>query len=94
MPTQESALSRTSSSNNVLPFNPASKQSLRVIALLTVLALVSLVAATGTKTDWADSQGSAVVQTPANPNATTGFDYFPSQYVNQATEPSDHIQAF
>ena len=48
---------------------------------------------------WSDRDAGTAQQAVAQPNAAAQaepatFDYFPAQYVNQATEAEEHIQAF
>ena len=87
-------LSRFTGNGNVVPLIPTRNMGHRVIALVIVLGLVSFGAAGGMRPAPAGSQESTAPQTVANPNAATEFVYFPGQYVNHATEPSEHIQAF
>lgn len=94
MSNQRSFLSGFTSKGNVISFLPTRKVSHRITALVIALAVISLAAATGTRPDAAGSQDSTALETAANPNASTAFVYFPGQYVNQATEPSEHIEAF
>ena len=83
------------SGNNVIPFFPARRTHRRIKRLAAALALVSLGAACGMKADSVGSQGGTALQAAASPSTPdSGFVYFPRQYVNQATEPSEHIQAF
>ena len=87
--------SRFSRSSNVIAFVPARSTRCRIIGLVAALALVSLAAACGMKADSAVSQGGTALQAAATPSTPdSGFVYFPGQYVNHATEPSEHIQAF
>lgn len=79
---------------NVIPLIPRRSVGDRITALVIVLVLVSLAAASGMKLDLAGSQSSAAPRTAENPNASAEFVYFPGQYVNQASEPTEHIQAF
>ena len=62
---------------------------------LTLLLLVALLAAA----NWLvpgvpGNQGSAASLAVAAPPAREEFVYFPAQYLNQATEPTEHLQAF
>jgi hypothetical protein len=83
------------SGNNVIPFFPARRSDRRIKRLVAALALVSLGAACGIKADSAGNQGGTALQSAVTPGIPgTEFVYFPGQYVNQATEPSAHIQAF
>ena len=80
--------------DNVIPLKPTRTAKARTIALVIVLALVSLAAASGIKPDFG---GGGAKQTPLTTETAVtgpGAVYFPGQYVNQATEPSEHIQAF
>jgi hypothetical protein len=86
--------SRFSRSSNVIASVPARSTGCRIIGLVAALALVSLAAACG-MADSAVSQDGTALQTAATPSTPdSGFVYFPGQYVNHATEPSEHIQAF
>lgn len=61
------------------------------LAILTIVAAVAgLFLAVTSLTSGELSAGEA--ESP--PYQSGNFTYFPSQYVNQATEPSEHIQAF
>ena len=80
--------------SNIIRLIPTRNARLRIAALAIVLALVSLAAASGMRTDWAGSQGGPVVQPPETASASVEFVYFPGQYQNQATEQTEHIQSF
>ena len=83
------------SGNNVIPFFPAHRSDRRIKRLVAALALVSLGAACGMKADAVVNQGGTALQAAASPSTPgDGFVYFPGQYVNRATEPSEHFQAF
>ena len=63
------------------------------------LAVLSIVAAAAvaivTVTTMTSSELTAADRHAALPPETSsGFSYFPAQYVNQATEASEHVQAF
>lgn len=94
MSKQHSFLSRLTGNGNVIPIIPARNAGHQIIAMVVVVALVSLAAAYGMRPDLAGSQSSTPLQTAGNPNASTEFVYFPAQYVNQATETSEYIQPF
>lgn len=94
MSKQRYFLPRLTADSNVISFIPTSKAGHRITALVIVLAVVSLAAASGTRPGVAGSQNSAALEMAVNPNASAGFVYFPGQYVNQATEAAEHIQAF
>lgn len=81
-------------SNNADPAVPARNTGLRITALVVVLAVALLAAANWVKSDQADNQSSSSVRPADDPNSSSDFVYFPGQYVNQATEPTEHIQAF
>ena len=70
-----------------------SNLSHRISVLAIALAVVSFAAMSGPKPE-VNSQPGSPVQAVATTNAASEFVYFPSQYVNQAREPSPHIQAF
>ena len=82
--------SRFARSSDVIPLVPRNAGH-RVGALVLVLALLLLVA--NVKPDPADSASSAA-PVAGNPNAAADFVYFPGQYLNNASEPTEHIQAF
>lgn len=65
---------------------------LALASLGIVLALVSH--AFGIRLDLADSRSSAAPWTAETPYAIREPVYFPGQYVNQASEPAQHIQTF
>ena len=71
-----------------------SNLSRRITALAMALAVVTLAAASGNWPQTASSEPSSALEAPATSNAPSEFVYFPAQYVNQATAPSEHIQAF
>jgi hypothetical protein len=90
---QHCTATRFSGNTNVIPLTR--KRTLgggRIAALAIVFALVSL--AFGTKLDLAGSRSSAAPWTAETPYPVTEPVYFPEQYVNQASEPAQHIQAF
>ena len=80
------------SNQNVVAINPVHKMSNRIAALAIALAVVSLAAASGPRPEATEGQYALVAAAPSN--GSSEFVYFPSQYVNQATESSEHIQAF
>ena len=66
----------------------------RIVGPIVVLIALVLGAA-----QWLHSGGdgaapSAAQQAPAVGNSAPQFEYFPAQYVNQATESTEHIQGF
>ena len=81
-------------SNNGDPVVPARNTGHRVTALVVVLAVALLAAAHWVKSGQSDSQSNVSARPVEDSNASTEFIYFPAQYVNQATEPTEHIQAF
>ena len=58
------------------------------IAAAATAAIVTVTSMTSTELTAADRHTALPMQT------SNGFSYFPGQYVIQATEASDHIQAF
>jgi hypothetical protein len=96
MSKEHSSLCHSMGKSNVIPLILARKPGLRTVGLVAiVVALLSLVAAAGMRADSAGTQGGTAPQPAAAPGTPgTEFVYFPGQYVNQATEPSEHIQAF
>jgi len=91
MSKQRSFLSGFTGNSNVISLIPSRKVSHRVVALVIVIAVLSLAAASGTRPDAGSSQNSTA---PENPNASTEFVYFPGQYVNQGTELSEPVATF
>lgn len=99
---QHRSTTHFSGNTNVIPFKR--RRTLgegRITTLAIVLALVSLAIALalvslafGIKPDLADSRSSAASWTAETPYAIPEPVYFPEQYVNQASEPAQHIQAF
>jgi hypothetical protein len=96
MSKEYSSLCHSTGKSNVIPLILARKPGIRTVGLVViVLALLSLVAAAGMRSDSAGTQGGTALQAAVTPGIPgTEFVYFPGQYVNQATEPSEHIQAF
>ena len=80
--------------SNVISLKPARSVRYRIGALVIAAALVALATSAGLKSEPAGSQSGATVQAAQDPDASTEFVYFPGQYVNQAIEPTGHIQAF
>ena len=81
-------------SDHADPAVPPRATGHRTAALLIALAVALVAVAGWVKPEQAVNQSSSASAPAANPDAASEFVYFPSQYVNQATEPSDHIQAF
>ena len=79
---------------NVIPFISTRSAGYRIAVLATVIALVSLVVASGTNFNLSGGQITPDLQAAENADPRTESVYFPGQYVNQATEPSEHIPAF
>ena len=79
---------------NVTPFISRRSAGYRITVLATVIALVSLVVASATGFNLFGGQITPDRQAAENPDPRTEFVYFPGQYVNQATEPSENIQGF
>ncbi len=67
----------------------------RDVAIAVIVAAVLLLGAAigGAFSTRSEVDAAAHSVSPA-PEPTEGFVYFPSQYVNQATEVEEHIQAF
>ncbi len=80
--------------SNVVPLTPARSVRYPISTWVVVAALVGLATAAGIKPELAGSQSSVILRAAENPPASTEFVYFPGQYVNQATEAAEHIQAF
>ena len=66
----------------------------RISVVVIVFALLALAVTGQLMLDVAGDQGSAAPQTTENPNTSAEFVYFPGQYENQASEATQHIQAF
>ena len=79
---------------NIIPFVPAHQGSGRTILLAVVLVLVSAAAASGMRLDAARGESAAAPRAAESAIAGAEFVYFPGQYVNRATESSEHIAAF
>ena len=94
MSKRPSVILRYRGGSNVIPFIPARKAGRRTPVLAIALALVSLATACGMKVDSADRQSGAAIRSAGEAAVDPGFVYFPAQYVNQATEPSEHIEAY
>ena len=67
--------------------------------LLGVVVIVGLAVLLAVGAQWSQrepgtAQEAAVQLKPEAQAGPTTFDYFPAQYVNQATEVEEHIQAF
>lgn len=73
---------------------PARSSGQRITVCSIVLALALLAVVNWVKPDQAAGHGTVASEPTESPNPSTEFVYFPGQYVNQATEPSEHIQAF
>jgi len=84
--------SAVTGNGNVVPFIPARKVAHRIITLAIVVAVALLAAASWMQADPASNQTSTAA--PATASANAEFAYFPWQYSNQASEPTEHIQAF
>jgi hypothetical protein len=90
---QHCSTTNFSGNTNVIPLTRRrTLGGCRTTALAIALALVLL--AFGTKLDLAGSRSSAAPWTAETPYAIREPVYFPGQYVNQASEPAQHIQAF
>ena len=63
----------------------------RDVAIAVIVAAVLLLGGAFSTRSEVDAAAHSV--SPA-PEPTEGFVYFPSQYVNQATEVEEHVQAF
>lgn len=76
------------------PAVPARNMGHRIAALAVVLAVALFAAANWPKSNQPDSPSNPSPTLAEDPDSSAGFIYFPAQYVNQATEPTEHIQAF
>jgi len=94
MTTQNGSFVPSPHDGNVVSFKPSYHIRYRISTWVIVAALVVLAAAAGFQSGPAGSQSGAIPQTAENPNAGAEFVYFPGQFLNQASEPSEHIQAF
>ena len=71
------------------------KLAVLTIAAAAVAAILTVTSMTSSELTAADRTGIAQAGDAAPaPHASSGFTYFPTQYVNQATEAGEHIQAF
>ena len=64
------------------------------VAIAILAAVLLLVAARWTHFDEAGGQPSAKAEVRQSGDGSAKFEYFPDQYVNQAKDPEEHIQAF
>ena len=88
------ALSPSLDDSKVVSLKPAHNVRYRTGTLVIAAALAALAAAAGLQSGPADSRNGVTLQAAENANASDEFVYFPAQYLNQASEPSEHIQAF
>lgn len=66
-----------------------------VAVAIAILAAVLLVAAAQwTQPGRGSGQHTATPEVKAGGSFSAEFDYFPDQYINQAKEPEEHVQAF
>ena len=70
------------------------KLALLTIAAAAAAAIVTVTSMTSTELPAADRAGPPQTAETAPPQTGEGSSYFPAQYVNQATEASEHIQAY
>jgi hypothetical protein len=69
--------------------------SREVLAIVVVLCVAVLLAVSRwTPSGQAAAEAEGVSHPPQIGDASLPFEYFPAQYVNQAKEPEEHIQAF
>ena len=94
MSKEHSNTSGLGGSPNIIPFVPAHQGGRRAILPAVVLVFVLAVATSGVRLDAASGESAAAPQVADSAIAGAGFVYFPGQYVNQATESSEHIAAF
>lgn len=66
----------------------------RIVGLTVVLVVVMLGTAQWMQSSRDTATLDSAQQESQVSNAAEQFVYFPGQYVNQATEPTEHIQAF
>jgi hypothetical protein len=64
------------------------------VAPLLVLFVILLMISAWVELEGIAENSGAVVSTPAAAESVPRVEYFPSGYVNQATETTEHIQAF
>lgn len=94
MPTQSHVPSHLTRNRNVISFIPKRNLRRRMKPVAIILVLAAIAAASWVNVDQVRSQGSAEAKASEVSSTRAEFVYFPAQYVNQATEPSEHIQAF
>lgn len=71
------------------------KLAMLTIAAAATAAIVTVTAMTSSELTAADRTGLAQAGDAASTlQSSADFSYFPAQYVNQATEAGEHIQAF
>ena len=92
MSKQRSSPPHLRGNSKVIPLIRARAAGRRAATL--AVGLVLLATASGMWVDSADSQSGALLQPAGDTTVDSAFVYFPEQYTNQATEPSEHIQAF
>ena len=66
----------------------------RATAVLLIVILLLGAASAWVAAAMDPAQAPVAMPKNATPSAPQSFEYFPSQYVNQATEREEHIQAF
>jgi hypothetical protein len=66
----------------------------RVVSMAVIVAALLLGAAVGRVLPTTAATGATAQSAAPASQATEPFVYFPSQYVNQATEVEEHIQAY
>src|SRR5688500_16177711 len=66
----------------------------RLAAALVLLCVLLLSVTTWVVNDVKSTHASTTVEAAAAAHPAPDFEYFPSRYVNQATDAEEHIQAF
>jgi len=99
-PVKEMVMNVSTEGRQAIQDNVAQGTSnLRTSRLQIIAAVVGLAVVLVGGARWSDRDAGTAQQAVAQPNAAAQaepatFDYFPAQYVNQATGVEEHIQAF
>ena len=81
-------------SNSARDINRFPTSRLQIVAAAVGLAVLLVGGARWSHHDKGTAQEASAQPEAAAQAEPTTFDYFPAQYVNQATEKEEHIQAF
>jgi hypothetical protein len=94
MASQQNNLTLITDAQSAPRGNDRERADRRSTAILVAIILSFSAASAWVAAAMSPKQAAVVVSKSASPPPTQPFEYFPSQYVNQATEPEAHIQAF